>query len=87
VRRVEPTQASDANVETSSTGDSGPVSTPAGVLHAGLPAVVGQARKRAAHRWTPVARWIAGWRRHPRFPVSGTPGNLGFVRYSYRFCS
>jgi len=57
-------------VEASSAGDSGPRRPLAGAVRRGSSATLGQARKRAAHRRTPVARRVAGWRRQSGFPVT-----------------
>jgi len=69
-------------VEASSDGDSGPRCPLAGAVRRGSSASPGQARKRAAHRRTSVARRVAGWRRQPGYPVAGRRANPS-VRHSY----
>ena len=71
-------------MEASSAGDSGPWRPLAGAVRRGSSATPGQARKRAAHRRTPVARRVAGWRRQSGYPVPERRAPPP-VRHSYRF--
>ena len=76
-RPVRPARAPGASVESPSRGDDGPRYPSAGTVTRASSAASGQARKRAAHRRTSVAREVAGWSEQPGFPVFGTPGNPG----------
>ncbi|QSG03058.1 hypothetical protein AArcS_1849 [Natranaeroarchaeum sulfidigenes] len=80
-----PVRAPEADVETSSLGGHGSRRPPAGASRRDSPAAVRQARKRAANRWTMVARGVAGRRRQPGFPGRerrATPGVRSFISYS-----